>query len=79
MTKEIVTPIFQFGTSRFLQAHAALFVHEALAAGDASGPDHRHRQIEWSDRELWHFMLGPGYLLTPMNRRPEAGTRAPSL
>jgi tagaturonate reductase len=38
LTKEIVTPIFQFGTSRFLQAHAALFVHEAQAAGDASGP-----------------------------------------
>ncbi|WP_245437828.1 MULTISPECIES: mannitol dehydrogenase family protein [unclassified Mesorhizobium] len=38
MTNEIVTPIFQFGTSRFLQAHAALFVHEALSAGDAVGP-----------------------------------------
>lgn len=38
MTNEIVTPIFQFGTSRFLQAHAALFVHEAQATGDASGP-----------------------------------------
>lgn len=38
MSQEIVTPIFQFGTSRFLQAHAALFVHEALPAGDASGP-----------------------------------------
>jgi tagaturonate reductase len=38
LTKEIVTPIFQFGTSRFLQAHAALFVHEALPAGDAVGP-----------------------------------------
>ncbi|CAN7320533.1 hypothetical protein [Mesorhizobium caraganae] len=38
MVKEVVTPIFQFGTSRFLQAHAALFVHEALQAGDAVGP-----------------------------------------
>ena len=38
MTTEIVTPIFQFDTSRFLQAHAALFVHEALSAGDAVGP-----------------------------------------
>ncbi|MBZ9989549.1 mannitol dehydrogenase family protein [Mesorhizobium sp. BH1-1-5] len=38
MTKEIITPIFQFGTSRFLQAHAALFVHEALPADDAVGP-----------------------------------------
>ena len=38
MVKEIVTPIFQFGTSRFLQAHADLFVHEALPAGNAVGP-----------------------------------------
>lgn len=32
------TPIVQFGTSRFLQAHADLFVSEALAAGAAPGP-----------------------------------------
>ena len=38
MSKKIVTPIFQFGTSRFLQAHADLFIHEALEAGDAAGP-----------------------------------------
>lgn len=31
------TPIVQFGTSRFLQAHADLFVSEALARGDAPG------------------------------------------
>lgn len=31
-------PILQFGTSRFLQAHADLFVSEALAAGTALGP-----------------------------------------
>lgn len=30
-------PILQFGTSRFLQAHADLFVSEALAAGRALG------------------------------------------
>jgi tagaturonate reductase len=30
--------IIQFGTSRFLQAHAALFVHEAIEAGQAVGP-----------------------------------------
>ena len=30
--------IVQFGTSRFLQAHADLFVHEARAAGQAIGP-----------------------------------------
>ncbi len=32
------TPIIQFGTSRFLQAHVDLFVSEALAAGRAVGP-----------------------------------------
>lgn len=31
------TPILQFGTSRFLQAHADLFVSEALAHGEALG------------------------------------------
>lgn len=33
-----MTPILQFGTSRFLQAHCDLFVSEALAAGEALGP-----------------------------------------
>jgi tagaturonate reductase len=32
------TPIVQFGTSRFLQAHADLFVSEALEQGTAPGP-----------------------------------------
>jgi tagaturonate reductase len=31
------TPILQFGTSRFLQAHADLFVSEALSRGEALG------------------------------------------
>jgi tagaturonate reductase len=31
------TPIIQFGTSRFLQAHADLFVSDALARGEALG------------------------------------------
>ena len=31
------TPIVQFGTSRFLQAHADLFVSEALEKGEALG------------------------------------------
>lgn len=31
-------PIVQFGTSRFLQAHADLFVSEAMARGEAIGP-----------------------------------------
>lgn len=30
--------IIQFGTSRFLQAHADLFIHEARIAGQAAGP-----------------------------------------
>lgn len=33
-----ITPILQFGTSRFLQAHADLFISEALARGEALGP-----------------------------------------
>ncbi|WLS03792.1 mannitol dehydrogenase family protein [Shinella oryzae] len=33
----MATPILQFGTSRFLQAHADLFVDEALRRGDALG------------------------------------------
>ena len=32
------TPILQFGTSRFLQAHADLFVSEARAEGQDVGP-----------------------------------------
>jgi tagaturonate reductase len=34
----VVRRIIQFGTSRFLQAHVDLFVHEARAAGDNAGP-----------------------------------------
>ena len=33
----VTTPILQFGTSRFLQAHVDLFVSQALARGDALG------------------------------------------
>lgn len=32
------TPILQFGTSRFLQAHADLFISEAMKRGEALGP-----------------------------------------
>jgi tagaturonate reductase len=35
---KVQTPIFQFGTSRFLQAHADLMISEALARGEAVGP-----------------------------------------
>ena len=38
MPEQITTPVFQFGTSRFLQAHADLFIHEASEAGSPSGP-----------------------------------------
>lgn len=34
----VKTPIVQFGTSRFLQAHVDLFVSEALESGAAIGP-----------------------------------------
>ena len=34
----MTTRIIQFGTSRFLQAHADLFIHEAREAGQAIGP-----------------------------------------
>lgn len=33
-----VTPILQFGTSRFLQAHADLFISQAIDAGQSVGP-----------------------------------------
>ncbi|WP_343732917.1 mannitol dehydrogenase family protein [Duganella sp.] len=33
----MATPILQFGTSRFLQAHVDLFIHEALARDQALG------------------------------------------
>jgi tagaturonate reductase len=32
------TPVLQFGTSRFLQAHADLFISEAMKRGEALGP-----------------------------------------
>lgn len=38
MSTTIKTPIIQFGTSRFLQAHADFFIHEAAAQGQAAGP-----------------------------------------
>ncbi|WP_380054381.1 mannitol dehydrogenase family protein [Falsihalocynthiibacter sp. SS001] len=37
MSERVKTPIFQFGTSRFLQAHADLFIAEALAKNEAAG------------------------------------------
>lgn len=38
MSNEQATPIFQFGTSRFLQAHADLFIDEAMRENAAVGP-----------------------------------------
>jgi tagaturonate reductase len=37
MSDSSIAPILQFGTSRFLQAHADLFISEALARGEALG------------------------------------------
>ncbi len=37
MPVTIQTPVIQFGTSRFLQAHADLFIDEAIAQGHAAG------------------------------------------
>jgi tagaturonate reductase len=37
VSDSIFTPILQFGTSRFLQAHADLFISQALAKGEALG------------------------------------------
>lgn len=37
-TTSLSTPVIQFGTSRFLQAHADLFIHEAREAGQDAGP-----------------------------------------
>ena len=57
------TPIVQFGTSRFLQAHVDLFVSEALARGEALGriaviqttasPDSRKRVDAGQRFEFW--------------------------
>lgn len=38
MSTDLRTPILQFGTSRFLQAHFDLFVDEAMKDGQAVGP-----------------------------------------
>ena len=38
LTSDVRTPIVQFGTSRFLQAHADLMVDEARREGQATGP-----------------------------------------
>jgi len=35
--RDAVNPILQFGTSRFLQAHADLFISEAMQSGEALG------------------------------------------
>jgi tagaturonate reductase len=37
MSDSNIAPILQFGTSRFLQAHADLFISQALARGEALG------------------------------------------
>ncbi|TLU73210.1 mannitol dehydrogenase family protein [Lichenicoccus roseus] len=56
-----VTPIVQFGTSRFLQAHVDLFVSEALASGDAPGPITVVQTTDSADsaRRVAAFNAGP--------------------
>ncbi len=59
------TPIVQFGTSRFLQAHADLFVSEALARGAALG---RITVVQGTDspasaRRVAAFNAPGGYLV----------------
>jgi tagaturonate reductase len=56
-----VTPILQFGTSRFLQAHVDLFVAEALPRGEATG---RITVVQTTDspdsaRRIAAFNTGP--------------------
>ena len=56
-------PIIQFGTSRFLQAHADLFVSEALARNEALGPIAVVQTTESADnrKRLAHFAAGLSY------------------
>jgi tagaturonate reductase len=56
-------PILQFGTSRFLQAHADLFIGEALAAGAALGPVTvvQSTASEQSARRIAAFNAPEGY------------------
>lgn len=56
-------PILQFGTSRFLQAHADLFVSEALARNDALGPIAVVQTTDSADsrRRLAVFSTGQPY------------------
>ena len=56
-------PIIQFGTSRFLQAHADLFVSEALPLNEALGPIAVVQTTDSpeSRRRLAHFAAGLSY------------------
>jgi tagaturonate reductase len=56
-------PILQFGTSRFLQAHADLFVSEALTRGEAAGKIAVVQTTSSPDsgRRLAHFAQGLPY------------------
>lgn len=63
MSARHMQPILQFGTSRFLQAHADLFIDEALARGEALG---RITVVQstanpQSARRLDAFRSGDGY------------------
>ena len=63
------TPILQFGTSRFLQAHADLFISQAMQGGDA-------RQIDRASlRRLQRRALRRRHVL-PHGERRGRGRRA---
>ena len=51
--------ILQFGTSRFLQAHADLFVHEARIAGQDIVPEKRKPGMPWLVCSRTHRLQTP--------------------
>lgn len=75
----IATPVVQFGTSRFLQAHADLFIHEAAQAGQEAGPvtivagsgspSGRSRLQAFNDREGYPVIIRGLEAGEPMERR----------
>lgn len=59
----MTNPILQFGTSRFLQAHADLFVHQARQGGQDIGPITVVKTTAGTDRagRLLHLARPEGY------------------
>src|SRR5580700_8455922 len=71
MTRRII----QFGTSRFLQAHVDLFVHEARVAGQAIGPITVVKTTSGQDRAGRVQALKRGVPFSVRIRGVEAGAR----